>query len=79
MRENLSIEVIERNIDRTELYIADEILLCGTYAEIEPVISVDRYSIGSGKPGIITTELKTIYLNLVRGNSDIYPEWLTKV
>ncbi len=79
MRQDLSIEVIEREIDRTELYIADEILLCGTYAEIEPVISVDRYIIGSGKPGIITTELRTIYLSLVRGNADIYPEWLTQV
>jgi branched-chain amino acid aminotransferase len=79
LREDLNIEVRERNIDRTELYIADEVLLCGTYAEIEPVISIDKYTIGTGDPGPITNHLRGIYKNIVTGNAKTRTKWVTKV
>ena len=79
LKEDLDIEVRERDIDRTELYIADEVLLCGTYAEIEPVISIDKYTTGTGDPGPITNKLRDIYKNIVIGNSNERTNWVTKV
>lgn len=73
------IEVVEREIDRTELYVADEILLCGTAMEIKPVLSVDRLLINAGTPGPITTNLRTKYFEIVRGMDDHYAGWLTPV
>jgi len=73
------IRVLERSIDRTELYIADEILLCGTGAQVSPVIEVDRRRVGTGVPGPITTLLKDRYFDIVRGNVPAYAHWLTPV
>lgn len=75
----LNIEVIERDIDRTELYICDEVFLCGSAMEITPVINVDGYVVGNGFRGIITDKLHKTYLDVVTGKIDSYDKWLTKI
>ena len=70
-----NIEVQERVVDRTELYIADEVFLCGTAAEITPVISVDRYKIGDGKIGTMSKQLFKEYLEIVSGIDSRYSQW----
>src|ERR1700730_15673629 len=67
--------VVERSIDRTELYTCDELLLCGTGAQISPVVEVDRRTVGEGKGGEFTQELQSIYFGAVRGESPKYKDW----
>lgn len=78
-RQRLEVEVVERTIDRTELYTADEVFLCGTGAQISPVIEIDRRQIGNGRPGSITRELSRTYFDAVRGKLPEYRDWLTPV
>ncbi len=78
-REELGVEVIERPIDRTELYIADEVFFCGTAAEITPIVSVDRYVVGDGEPGPITSRLERVFHDVVRGQDRRYAGWVTPV
>jgi branched-chain amino acid aminotransferase len=78
-RGELGIETVERSIDRTELYVADEAFLCGTGAQISPVIEIDRRTIGSGRPGAITRDLSRRYFDAVRGKIPAYRDWLTPV
>lgn len=77
-RNDLEIEVIERDIDRTELYIADEIFMCGSAVEIVPVFSVDKFDISSTK-GIVTKSIEDLYFTIVRGKYNKYDKWLTPV
>jgi branched-chain amino acid aminotransferase len=71
---------IERNISRDELYIADEVFLTGTAAEIKPVGELDNRRIGDGKAGRLTKELKSIFEGVVHGKDDKYSaKWLTPV
>jgi branched-chain amino acid aminotransferase len=69
--------VLEREIDRTELYTADEVFLCGSGYEITPVTSVDRFPVGAGAVGPITAAISKAYLSLVRGLDSRHPEWRT--
>src|SRR5437763_13746618 len=70
----------ERQIDRTELYIADEIFMCGTGAQIAPVVSVDHRPVGNGEIGSISGTLQRLYFELVRGHRPEYKEqWCTPV
>jgi branched-chain amino acid aminotransferase len=78
-REDLDIPFVERPIGRTELYVADEMFLCGTGAEITPVRSVDRRSIGDGQPGPITRQLSGHFEATVRGRVPQRADWLTPV
>ena len=78
-RDDLGVEVRERSLDRTELYTADEVFLCGTGAQISPVIEIDRRRIGTGRPGTVTKELSSIYFDAVRGKVPAYRDWLTPV
>jgi branched-chain amino acid aminotransferase len=71
--------VQDRDVDRTELYIADEIFYCGTGQEIMPVLSVDGLQAGDGTPGPITRRLQTLYDLQVRDNSQDYASWQTPV
>jgi branched-chain amino acid aminotransferase len=73
----LHMEVVERDIDRTELYNAEEAFLCGSGYEITPITSIDRFPLGRGEVGPITRALSTAYLNLVRGVDMQHPEWRT--
>ncbi len=79
LRSELDLEVVERSIDRSELYIADEIFLCGTGAQISPVIDVDRRPIGDGQIGPVVTRLQKLYFDIVRGRNSKYRHWLTPV
>ena len=78
-RNDLGIETDERSIDRTELYVADEVFLCGTGAQISPVIEIDRRTIGTGRPGPTTKDLSHRYFDAVRGKVPAYRDWLTPV
>jgi branched-chain amino acid aminotransferase len=71
--------VHEREIDRTELYTADELFLCGSGYEITPVTSVDRFPVGAGAVGPITAAISKAYLSLVRGLDTRHPEWRTPI
>ena len=75
----LNIETIDRDIDRTELYICEEAFLCGSAMEIVPLLGVDGIAIGDGKTGVITAKLKNLYLDTVRGKLISYIDWLTEV
>ncbi len=68
-----------REINRSELYIADEIFLTGTAAEITPIIRVDERKIGNGKVGKITKELMADYTDVVMNRNEKYSTWLTPV
>lgn len=68
-----------RSIDRTELYIADELFLCGTGAQLSPVTSVDHRMVGTGAVGPITQKLSRVYFDAIRGNGTRYKEWITPV
>jgi branched-chain amino acid aminotransferase len=79
LREEMSVTVVEREIDRTELYIADEVFMCGSAFEVYPVFSVDRYPVGEGKVGPLTAQLQTQYDDVVRGKNPRYSSWLLPV
>ena len=72
-------KVVIREITRSELYIADEVFLSGTAAEITPIIRIDQNIIGNGKAGIITSELTSDYTDVVMNRNKKYSEWLTAV
>ena len=77
---DLGIEVVERAVDRTELYIMDEIFCCGTGAQITPIASVDKRPIGNGgKIGEITAQLQKLYFDVVKGKVSKYKQWCTPV
>jgi branched-chain amino acid aminotransferase len=73
----LDIETIERHIDRSELYIADECFLTGTAAHVTPVVEVDHRRVGSGEIGPITKELQRLYFDVVQGRNPKYLDWCT--
>ena len=74
-REELGLEVVERRIDRTEVFICDEFFLTGTAAQVTAVTKVDHQSIGGGVMGPVTAELRRIYDDLVRGKIEKYKAW----
>jgi branched-chain amino acid aminotransferase len=76
---DLGLPVEVRSIDRTELYVCDEMFLCGTGVQISPVTSVDRRSVGNGQVGAITTRLSKTYFDAVRGKDKRYRDWLTPI
>jgi branched-chain amino acid aminotransferase len=78
-RAELGVEFVEREIDRTELYIADESFFCGSAWEICPITSVDRYPVGDGAIGPLTRRLRSLYQDVVRGKLPTYKHWLTPV
>jgi branched-chain amino acid aminotransferase len=78
-REQMNLETMVRPIDRTELYIADELFFCGTGAQVAPVKSVDRRPVGNGRPGEITMKLQALYFAVVQNKLAEYSDWLTPV
>jgi branched-chain amino acid aminotransferase len=76
--ERFGIKLERREIDRTELYVADEVFVCGTLTEIQPVVSVDRLPIGDGVPGPLTRTLQQLYEAAVRADP-AYAKWSTPV
>ena len=79
LKNELVVEIEERPVARSELYVADEIFLTGTAAEITPVVEVDNRKVGKGEIGPITKELQDIYFRAVRGMIERYFGWLTPV
>ena len=75
----IGLTVEERTLDRTELYLADEIFICGTAAEITPIQSIDQFTVGDGKPGPLTVKLLEKYHNVVSGKEHAYTNWLTEI
>lgn len=78
-KEVLGIETVERDIDRTELYICDEAFLCGSAMEVTHVIDIDGYEIGNGGVGPITRQLSDIYHQTTIGELKDFQHWLTPI
>lgn len=79
-REELDVDVEVRQIDRTELYLADELFFCGTGVQIAAITEVDNRPIGTGEMGPFVRRLRTLYFNIVRGRNETYRDrWCTPV
>jgi branched-chain amino acid aminotransferase len=72
----LGYEVAERTLIRSDLYLADEVFMCGTAAEVTPLRSIDDHEIGVGE---VTREIQRAYLDTVRGKSERWSQWLDHV
>ncbi len=79
IREELGLDVVERDVDRTELYFADEAFFCGTGVQIVAVGSIDHHTIGQGGRGPITQQLHELYGRVLRGEEPGYMSWLSPV
>lgn len=79
MAPELGLKAESRQIDRSELYIADELFFCGTGAQIAPIIEVDRRPVGTGSAGPISTMVKDRYTQICRGEVPEFSHWLTPV
>jgi branched-chain amino acid aminotransferase len=76
---DMEYEMVEQNIARSEIYLADELFFTGTAAEVTPIREVDRRQVGSGKPGPVTVALQTKFLDIVKGKDKKYLAWLDPV
>jgi len=76
---DLGHEVVEHDIDRAELYLADEVFMSGTAAELVPVREIDDHPIGTGEPGPVTREIQTVFDAALHGRDERYLEWLEVV
>ena len=74
-RDELGIETVERPIDRSELYVADECFMTGTAAHVTPVVELDHRPIGDGKMGPVTARLSQLYFDIIRGKNPKYAHW----
>lgn len=79
IRDELELEVVERNIDRTELYLADEAFFCGTGVEFVAIGSIDHCTIGNGGKGPVSQQLHSLQRRVLRGEEEKYLNWLTPV
>jgi branched-chain amino acid aminotransferase len=75
LRDELRMDVEERQIDRTELYLADEMFFCGTGAQISSITRVDHRPVGTGRIGDVTSRLRNLYFDVVRGRVGKYRDW----
>lgn len=78
-RDELGIEAVERPIDHSELYIAEEAFYTGTAAEITPIVEIDHRLVGDGKIGPIVSKLRALFFDVVRGKVEKYRSWCTPV
>jgi len=79
LAEDAGLAILERPVERSELYAADEVFFTGTACEVEPILEVDGRKVGPGGPGKVTTMLRTSYDRVVTGRSRKYKDWLTSV
>jgi branched-chain amino acid aminotransferase len=79
LTQELGLEVVERPIDRTELYNLEEMFFCGTGVEVVAIAEVDRRPVGNGKLGPITKRMRDLYATVVRGGMPKYMHWCTPV
>ena len=73
---DLGYELDERDIARGELYLADEIFMTGTAAELTPIREIDDHPIGDGRPGEVTRAVQDVFEDALHGRSDRYADWL---
>jgi branched-chain amino acid aminotransferase len=78
-KEKWGIEATQRSIDRTELYTAEELFFCGTGAQISPIGSVDKRSIGNGQVGVLTKKIQDLYFKVVKNEIREYESWCTRI
>ena len=78
-RNELELQVIERSIDRTEVFIAEEFFMTGTAAEVTAVTKIDHRQVGAGKMGPITTKLRELYEDVIRARNPKYKNWNLEV
>lgn len=78
-RQEMGLETEVRPVDRSELYVADEVFLCGTGAQVSPVTSIDHRPVGTGEIGPVTARIMAIYFDAVRGRLERYADWVTPV
>jgi branched-chain amino acid aminotransferase len=78
-QKHLGMRTVHRTVARSELYVADEVMLCGTGAQIAPVTSVDRHPVGNGEVGPVVGRLQQLYMDAVHGRDPEYLHWLTPV
>jgi branched-chain amino acid aminotransferase len=76
-RNELGIETVETSVDRTELYLADEVFFTGTAAHVSPVLEIDNRPVGNGKIGKVTKELQRLYFDVIKGKNPKYLHWCT--
>jgi branched-chain amino acid aminotransferase len=76
---DLSYTVVERDLTRSELYLAQEVFLSGTAAELVPVREIDDHAIGAGEPGPVTREIQRVFDDALHGRDQRYQEWLDLV
>lgn len=74
--DELNVQPVEREIDRTELYIADEAFFCGSGAEVAPIVSIDGFQLPKGR---LTESIRKVYFEIARGKTDNYKKWRTPV
>jgi branched-chain amino acid aminotransferase len=79
LAQDFGYKVVERRITRDEVYVCDEAFFTGTAAEVTPIREVDNRPVGTGSRGPITAQLQKAYLDLVKGRSEKYPEWLALI
>jgi branched-chain amino acid aminotransferase len=78
-KKELGIETIERPIERSELYMADEAFFSGTAVHISPIAEIDHRTVGDGEIGPVTARLQTLYHNIIEGKNPAYMDWCTPV
>jgi branched-chain amino acid aminotransferase len=78
-QDEMGLPVEIREIDRSEVYLAEEAFYCGTGAQVSPIVSIDHRAIGTGKVGPLVTELQALYFRVVKGEEEKYMDWLTPV
>jgi branched-chain amino acid aminotransferase len=78
-KEELGLDVLERSIDRTEVFLCDELFLTGTAAEITAVTRVDFREVGTGEMGPVTRQLRELYQDIVHGREPNYAHWVETV
>ncbi|HEY9688295.1 MAG TPA: branched-chain amino acid transaminase [Coleofasciculaceae cyanobacterium] len=78
-KDELGLETVERSIDRSELYHADEAFFCGTGAQVAPITSIDHRPIGDGEFGPITRKIQSLYFDVVKNKVPQYRHWVTLV
>lgn len=78
-REELGFDVVERSIDRSELYLADEAFYCGTGAQVKPIGTIDHHKIGTSQIGPMTQQLHDLFFRVVTGREEKYMKWLSPI
>ena len=76
---DMGLEVVDRDIARAELYLADEVFVTGTAAELTPIREIDDHTIGDGTPGAVTRAVQAAFEDALHGRTERYREWLDPV